>query len=156
MFEGRFMNFIEMTGKTLKRVINEDEITPAQLHDCGVDDDSLVRVNRQGDIELRRRDTWDVIGLAGTGSKTLVLDNVLVPEHRVVLFADAAAGQTPGSRLNQNRLYAVPIYSHVSACLAATAVGAAAGAAAASSYSSSCYYPPYYCYPPAYYQPPAW
>jgi len=56
------MHFIEMTGKTLKRVINEDEITPAQLHDCGVDDDSLVRVNRQGDIELRRRDTWDVIG----------------------------------------------------------------------------------------------
>lgn len=72
--------------------------------------------------------TWDVIGLAGTGSKTLVLDDVFVPEHRVVLFADAASGRTPGSQLYQNRLYAVPIYSHVSACLAATAVGAAAGA----------------------------
>jgi resorcinol 4-hydroxylase (FADH2) len=73
-------------------------------------------------------DTWDVIGLAGTGSKTLLLKEVFVPEHRVVLFADAASGRTPGSRLYQNRLYAVPIYSHVSACLAATAVGAAAGA----------------------------
>jgi alkylation response protein AidB-like acyl-CoA dehydrogenase len=73
-------------------------------------------------------DTWDVIGLAGTGSKTLLLSDVFVPEHRVVLFADAASGRTPGSRLYQNRLYAVPIYSHVSACLAATAVGAAAGA----------------------------
>jgi resorcinol 4-hydroxylase (FADH2) len=73
-------------------------------------------------------DTWDVIGLAGTGSKTLVLNDVFVPEHRVVLFADAAAGRTPGSRLYRNPLYAVPIYSHVSACLAATAVGAAAGA----------------------------
>jgi resorcinol 4-hydroxylase (FADH2) len=73
-------------------------------------------------------DTWDVIGLAGTGSKTLLLKDVFVPEHRVVLFADAASGRTPGSRLYQNRLYAVPIYSHVSACLAATAVGAAAGA----------------------------
>ncbi len=73
-------------------------------------------------------DTWDVIGLAGTGSKTLVLNDVLVPEYRVLLFADAASGRTPGSQLYSNRLYAVPVYCHVSACLAATAIGAAAGA----------------------------
>lgn len=73
-------------------------------------------------------DTWDVIGLAGTGSKTLVLDNVFVPDHRLISFADAAAGRTPGSKLHPNRLYAVPIYSHISPCLAAVAVGAAAGA----------------------------
>ncbi len=73
-------------------------------------------------------DTWDVIGLAGTGSKTLVLADVFVPEHRMLLFADAASGRSPGSRLYANRLYAVPIYSQVSACLAAAAVGAAAGA----------------------------
>jgi alkylation response protein AidB-like acyl-CoA dehydrogenase len=73
-------------------------------------------------------DTWDVIGLAGTGSKTLLLDNVFVPGHRSILFAEAASGRTPGSRLYTNRLYAVPVYSHISPCLAATAVGAAAGA----------------------------
>lgn len=73
-------------------------------------------------------DTWDVIGLAGTGSKTLVLNDVFVPEHRLISFADAASGRTPGSKLYANRLYAVPIYSHISPCLAAAAVGAAAGA----------------------------
>jgi alkylation response protein AidB-like acyl-CoA dehydrogenase len=73
-------------------------------------------------------DTWDVVGLAGTGSKTLVLNDVLVPAHRVISFADAASGRSPGSKLHANRLFAVPIYCHVSACLAATAVGAAAGA----------------------------
>jgi alkylation response protein AidB-like acyl-CoA dehydrogenase len=73
-------------------------------------------------------DTWDVIGLAGTGSKTLVLNDVFVPEHRLISFADAASGQTPGSKLYANRLYAVPVYSHISPCLAAVAVGAAAGA----------------------------
>jgi len=73
-------------------------------------------------------DTWDVIGLAGTGSKTLVLKDVFVPEHRIVLFADAASGRTPGSRHYQNPLYAIPIYSNISSCLAATAVGAALGA----------------------------
>jgi alkylation response protein AidB-like acyl-CoA dehydrogenase len=73
-------------------------------------------------------DTWDVIGLAGTGSKTLVLNDVLVPAHRLISFADAASGRTPGSKLYANRLYAVPVYSHISPCLAAAAVGAAAGA----------------------------
>jgi alkylation response protein AidB-like acyl-CoA dehydrogenase len=73
-------------------------------------------------------DTWDVIGLAGTGSKTLLLKDVFVPDYRVLLFTDAASGRTPGSRLYSNRLYAMPIYCHVSACLAATAIGAAAGA----------------------------
>jgi resorcinol 4-hydroxylase (FADH2) len=73
-------------------------------------------------------DTWDVIGLAGTGSKPLVLKDVFVPGYRVLLFADAASGRTPGSRSYSNRLYAVPVYCHVSACLAATAIGAAAGA----------------------------
>ena len=73
-------------------------------------------------------DTWDVIGLAGTGSKTLLLHDVFVPEHRMILFADAASGLTPGGRHHDNRLYSVPIYSHISACLAATAVGAASGA----------------------------
>lgn len=56
------MHFIEMTGKTLMRVISEDEISPEQLRASGVTEESLVRVNPQGDIELRRRDRWDVIG----------------------------------------------------------------------------------------------
>jgi resorcinol 4-hydroxylase (FADH2) len=73
-------------------------------------------------------DTWDVIGLAGTGSKTLVLDDVFVPDHRLMTFADAAAGRSPGSRLYGNRLFAIPVYCHVSTCLAATAIGAAMGA----------------------------
>ena len=78
--------------------------------------------------DYRIDDTWEVIGLAGTGSKTLVLDDVFVPEHRMLLFADAASGKSPGSKLYANRLYAVPVYCQVSACLAAAAVGAAAGA----------------------------
>jgi alkylation response protein AidB-like acyl-CoA dehydrogenase len=73
-------------------------------------------------------DTWDTIGLAGTGSKTLVLDKVFVPAHRLLLFSDAAAGRSPGSRLYANRLFAIPIYCQLSPCLAAAGVGAAMGA----------------------------
>ena len=56
------MQFIEMSGKTLLKVIDNGEIGPDQLRAAGLDDDSIVRVNLQGDIELRRRDSWDVIG----------------------------------------------------------------------------------------------
>jgi hypothetical protein len=56
------MNFIEMSGKTLKSILNEDELHPDELKKMGVMDESVLRINRQGDIELRRADRWDVIG----------------------------------------------------------------------------------------------
>lgn len=58
------MQFIEMTGKTLWKVIDHDDetLTKEDLRIAGVKDFSLVRVNPQGDIELRKLDRWDVIG----------------------------------------------------------------------------------------------
>jgi len=56
------MQFIEMSGKALQRVVSDDELHPNELVQLGVTDESVVRVNRQGDIELRRSDRWDVIG----------------------------------------------------------------------------------------------
>ncbi len=56
------MQFIEMSGKTLLRIVNEDELHPEELAALGITDESVVRINRQGDIELRRADRWDVIG----------------------------------------------------------------------------------------------
>jgi hypothetical protein len=56
------MQFIEMSGKALLRVVREEGPTPEELARVGMLDESIVRVNRQGDIELRRRDRWDLIG----------------------------------------------------------------------------------------------
>jgi hypothetical protein len=56
------MQFIEMSGRTLQRVVSDDELSPEQLAKIGVFDDSVVRVNRQGDIEIRRTASWDVVG----------------------------------------------------------------------------------------------
>ena len=56
------MEFIEMVGETLLRVVRHDGPSPEELARIGVDGQSIVRVNRQGDIELRRFDRWDVIG----------------------------------------------------------------------------------------------
>ena len=56
------MQFIEMTGKTLLGLTGIDALQPDELRNLGVDDASVVRINRQGDIEIRRVDRWDVIG----------------------------------------------------------------------------------------------
>jgi hypothetical protein len=56
------MEFIEMTGRTLSRLIADDELHAGSLASQGVNDDTIVRVNRQGDIEIRRTDRWDLIG----------------------------------------------------------------------------------------------
>ncbi len=56
------MEFIEMSGKTLFELVKEDGPDPDELADVGVTEQSVVRVNRQGDIEIRRANRWDVIG----------------------------------------------------------------------------------------------
>ena len=56
------MRFIEMTGKKLHELVQDDELPGPDLHAAGVDDDSIVRVNEHGDIEVRRPEKWDVIG----------------------------------------------------------------------------------------------
>lgn len=59
------MQFIELSGKTLLSIVENDEatgLTTEQLAHVGVKEESVVRVNPQGDIELRRRNGWDVIG----------------------------------------------------------------------------------------------
>ena len=56
------MRFIEMTGKTLREIVNDDELHVEDLASAGVLSDTFVRINEQGDIEVRRTDRWDVIG----------------------------------------------------------------------------------------------
>lgn len=56
------MPFIEMTGATLERIVADDELHQGDLAEAGVDEKTIVRVNRQGDIEVRRSRGWDVIG----------------------------------------------------------------------------------------------
>jgi hypothetical protein len=56
------MKFIEMTGQTLRELVEEDELHVDDLTSAGVLNDSFVRINEQGDIEVRRSDRWDVVG----------------------------------------------------------------------------------------------
>jgi alkylation response protein AidB-like acyl-CoA dehydrogenase len=47
--------------------------------------------------EIEIVDDWEVLGLRGTGSRSLLLDDVFVPAHRSVLLRDLLDGTTPGA-----------------------------------------------------------
>jgi alkylation response protein AidB-like acyl-CoA dehydrogenase len=47
--------------------------------------------------EVEILDDWQTLGLLGTGSKSLVLHDVFVPEHRSVMVSDLFAGTPPGA-----------------------------------------------------------
>jgi len=52
------------------------------------------------DIEII--DDWHVLGLRGTGSRTLALHDVFIPEHRCVLLNDLLAGTLPGALVHRD------------------------------------------------------
>jgi hypothetical protein len=56
------MEFIHLTGKQLVTVVKDDELSLDDLKAAGLADETIVRINRQGDIEIRRPAQWDVVG----------------------------------------------------------------------------------------------
>ncbi len=81
--------------------------------------------------DCRIVDNWFVCGLAGTGSKDIVVDDLFVPAHRVLRFSETRAGTSPGARHHDNPIYRLPLLMLGASMLASTAIGAAKGALAA-------------------------
>ncbi len=80
--------------------------------------------------DARIDDNWHTMGLAGTGSKNIVTDELFVPAHRALAIADLAAGTSPGTLINTNPLYRQSFLSVVPATLIAPVLGMAEGALA--------------------------
>ena len=72
--------------------------------------------------------SWNVTGLAGTGSKAVVLRDVFVPEHRAHSIVDNYNGTDPGLAINDRPYYRLPWRLVFGYCIAAPAAGAAVGA----------------------------
>ena len=73
-------------------------------------------------------DDWNTMGLAGTGSKTIVVENAFVPDFRTAAFSDLLTGNGPGTKTNTNPLYRQPMLAVVPHCLVSPALGMARGA----------------------------
>src|SRR3954469_2643672 len=57
------------------------------------------------------KDTWNATGLRGTGSNDVDVADVFVEEAMSVSVSELAGGPTPGSAINPNALYALPVFS---------------------------------------------
>jgi len=68
------------------------------------------------------RDTWHNLGMRGTGSNTLVLDDVVVPDWRCFLRSDMLAGRAVDSTA---RCHTVPLQAVSGLGFAAPSLGAA-------------------------------
>ena len=77
------------------------------------------------DIEIV--DDWFTIGLKGTGSKTIVVNDAFIPERRTMTFADADGGRAPGSQLHAHPMYCGISSANFTAAMAAPALGVARG-----------------------------
>jgi alkylation response protein AidB-like acyl-CoA dehydrogenase len=82
---------------------------------------------------LPRRDVaikgdWNVAGLVATGSHSIGIDDVFVPEHRTLLIADAIDGIAPGQKIHRAPLFRSTYYSFLVTALAGPAPGVAQGA----------------------------
>jgi 3-hydroxy-9,10-secoandrosta-1,3,5(10)-triene-9,17-dione monooxygenase len=56
-------------------------------------------------------DTWNATGLCGTGSNDVRVADAFVAEEMTLAVSDLDGGPTPGSAVNPNPLYALPVFS---------------------------------------------
>src|SRR4051812_9702836 len=61
--------------------------------------------------DYKINDTWNATGLCGTGSNDVRVADAFVAERMTVAVSDLTGGPTPGSAVNSNALYALPVFS---------------------------------------------
>ncbi len=78
--------------------------------------------------DYRIDDTWHVAGLKGTGSKDIVVEGALVPEHRTHRLVDGFKRRSPGNAVNTGPLYRLPFGQVFVRSVSTSAIGIAQGA----------------------------
>jgi len=68
-------------------------------------------------------DTWNSVGLRGTGSNDVEVKEAFVPKALSLAVTDLAGGATPGSAVNPSALYTLPVFSLFPYVLSGVALG---------------------------------
>lgn len=73
--------------------------------------------------DYRVDDVWDVMGLRGTGSNDIIVEDAFVPEHRVIAWMDLITQSCPGRSVNPGPLFRMPWSAMFGSAVAAPMVG---------------------------------
>jgi 3-hydroxy-9,10-secoandrosta-1,3,5(10)-triene-9,17-dione monooxygenase len=68
----------------------------------------LFLLNRS---DYKINDTWNATGLCGTGANDVWVTDAFIAEKMTIAVSDLTGGPTPGSIVNPNPLYALPVFS---------------------------------------------
>lgn len=68
-------------------------------------------------------DTWHTLGMRGTGSKDLVLEDAFVPEHRTMPTGTLFDGRSPHADRHATNLYKAPVISSLAVQAGGTILG---------------------------------
>ncbi|UJJ31596.1 acyl-CoA dehydrogenase family protein [Halopseudomonas maritima] len=80
----------------------------------------------RSDYRIERN--WDVLGLRGTGSHDIVVEDAFVPAHRVQRTNNTSMEATPGRLVNTSPLYAIPFAQVFTRAVSSSCLGALQGA----------------------------
>jgi 3-hydroxy-9,10-secoandrosta-1,3,5(10)-triene-9,17-dione monooxygenase len=75
--------------------------------------------------DARVVDTWQMSGMAGTGSNDIIVENAFVPSHLRENLTELRAGDSPGARYHKTATYRMPMLPVLGLTAAAPAVGCA-------------------------------
>ncbi|MBR0780474.1 acyl-CoA dehydrogenase family protein [Bradyrhizobium iriomotense] len=73
--------------------------------------------------DYRVLDTWNVAGLRGTGSCDVEVRDAFVADDMTVAVGELTGGRPPGSKVNPNPLYTLPVFSLFPYVLSGVALG---------------------------------
>src|SRR5436190_645064 len=73
-------------------------------------------------------DVWNVIGLRGTGSNDIIVEDVFVPEAFTLSMSDTGRCFGPGQEVNTAELYKLPFHSVFTMTISTPLIGMAYGA----------------------------
>ncbi|MER7536693.1 3-hydroxy-9,10-secoandrosta-1,3,5(10)-triene-9,17-dione monooxygenase oxygenase subunit [Streptomyces sp. NPDC097704] len=78
--------------------------------------------------DYRVDDVWDTVGLRGSGSNDLVVEDAFVPAHRTLGYGPVTTLRCPGQEIHPEPLYRLPYAAVFTTAISTAMVGIAEGA----------------------------
>ena len=77
--------------------------------------------------DYRIEDVWNVMGLCGTGSNDIIVEDLFVPTHRTINLVNMFAWESPGLEFNTSPLYRLPFGTMFANAITGAIIGMAEG-----------------------------